>query len=154
MSADAARWSERLTAAGSDTILPAAACTLDAVERCAVSPVMIGRADQLAALDEAFAASTAGEPAAVLVGGEIGIGKSRLVEEFAGRVATRGSTVLSGGCLELGASGLPFAPFTAVLRELVRELGAGGVSELLAGQPTKELARLLPELGQHESAEE
>jgi len=109
---------------------------------------MIGRADQLAALDEAFAASTAGEPAAVLVGGEIGIGKSRLVEEFAGRVATRGSTVLSGGCLELGASGLPFAPFTAVLRELVRELGAAGVSELLAGQPTTELARLLPELGQ------
>jgi len=127
---------------------------LDVVDRCAVSPVMIGRADQLAALDEAFAASTTGEPAAVLVGGEVGIGKSRLVEEFADRVSGRGGTVVSGGCLELGASGLPFAPFTAVLRQLVRKLGAGGVSELLAGQPTKELARLLPELGQHESAEE
>ena len=56
--------------------------------------------------------------------------------------------MLSGGCLELGADGLPFAPFTAVLRELVRDLGADGVAELLPGRGTRELARLLPEFGQ------
>ncbi len=56
--------------------------------------------------------------------------------------------MLLGGCLELGADGLPFAPFTAVLRELVRDLGAAGVAELLPGGSTRELARLLPEFGE------
>jgi hypothetical protein len=42
--------------------------------------------------------------------------------------------VLTGGCLELGAESLPFAPFTAVLRELVRDLGAAGVAALLSGE--------------------
>ena len=53
-----------------------------------------------------------------------------------------------GGCLELGAEGLPFAPFTMVLRELVRDLGAAGVAKLLAGGTARELARLLPEFGE------
>jgi ATP/maltotriose-dependent transcriptional regulator MalT len=55
--------------------------------------------------------------------------------------------VLIGGCLELGAESLPFAPFTAVLRELVRDLGAAGVAALLPGGSGRELARLLPEFG-------
>ncbi len=56
--------------------------------------------------------------------------------------------MLIGGCLDLGADGLPFAPFTAVLRDLVRELGTGKIAELLAGRAIQELARLLPELGE------
>jgi predicted ATPase len=55
--------------------------------------------------------------------------------------------VLTGGCLELGADGLPFAPFTAVLRELVRDMGPDGVAGLLPGGSARELARLLPEFG-------
>jgi DNA-binding CsgD family transcriptional regulator len=148
MTPDRAARAGTLTAAADETELFVGAGMLDVVDRCTVSPVMIGRADQLAALDEACAAAAGGQPTTVLVGGEAGIGKSRLVEEFGAWVTRGGGTVLSGGCLELGASGLPFAPFTAVLRQLVRALGAGGVGELLAAQPTQELARLLPELGQ------
>jgi DNA-binding CsgD family transcriptional regulator/tetratricopeptide (TPR) repeat protein len=59
-----------------------------------------------------------------------------------------GARVLTGGCLELGADGLPFAPFTAVLRDLVRELGTEGLAGLLASGTIRELARLLPELGE------
>ena len=55
--------------------------------------------------------------------------------------------MLTGGCLELGADSLPFTPFTAVLRELVRDLGAAGVASLLPGGSSPELARLLPEFG-------
>jgi predicted ATPase len=55
--------------------------------------------------------------------------------------------MLIGGCLELGADSLPFTPFTAVLRELVRDLGAAGVASLLPGGSSPELARLLPEFG-------
>jgi predicted ATPase len=102
---------------------------------------------QLAALEGALAEATRGRPSAVMVGGEAGIGKSRLVREFAERSRGTGARVLIGGCLELGAESLPFAPFTAVLRELVRDLGAAGVAALLPGGSGRELARLLPEFG-------
>ncbi len=112
-----------------------------------VSPILVGRADQLATLDAALAEAGRGQ-ATVLIGGEAGIGKSRLVSEFAGRARDAGARVLTGGCLELGADGLPFAPFTSALRELVRDLGADGVAELLPSGATRELARLLPEFGE------
>jgi ATP/maltotriose-dependent transcriptional regulator MalT len=109
---------------------------------------LVGRAEQLAALDAALAEAGRGHPSAVLVGGEAGVGKTRLVSEFAERSGGSSVRVLTGGCLELGADGVPFAPFTSVLRELVRELGTDGVAALLPGGTTKELARLLPEFGE------
>jgi DNA-binding CsgD family transcriptional regulator/tetratricopeptide (TPR) repeat protein len=113
------------------------------------APVFVGRVEELAALDTAFERVRAGRPSAVLIGGEAGVGKSRLVSEFAGRARAAGADrVLRGHCLELSAEGLPFAPFTGVLRELVRDLGADGVAALLPGRNARELARLLPELGE------
>jgi DNA-binding CsgD family transcriptional regulator len=113
-----------------------------------LSPSLVGRDDQLAALEAAIARAGSGEPCAVLIGGEAGVGKSRLVNEFAARARRTGARVLAGGCLELGADGLPFAPFTSVLRELVRDLGTDGVAGLLPAGATRELARLLPEFGE------
>ena len=89
-----------------------------------------------------------GGPAALLIGGEAGIGKTRLITEFAAMASGTGARVLAGGCLDLGADGLPFAPFAAMLRELVRDMGAAGVAALLPGQATREFARLLPEFGE------
>jgi DNA-binding CsgD family transcriptional regulator len=113
-----------------------------------LSPSLVGRASELAALDAALARAGSGEPATVLIGGEAGVGKSRLVNEFTRRSRRAGARVLAGDCLELGADGLPFAPFTSVLRELVRDLGADGVAGLLPAGATRELARLLPEFGE------
>jgi DNA-binding CsgD family transcriptional regulator len=112
------------------------------------SPVLVGRAEQLASLDAALDRARAGGPAALLIGGEAGIGKTRLVSEFAAAAGEAGARVLVGGCLDLGADGLPFAPFAAVLRELVRGLGTDGVAALLPAHATRELARLLPEFGE------
>ncbi len=112
------------------------------------SPVLVGRSSQLAALETALDEVGRGRPSVVMIGGEAGVGKSRLVTEFAARSSAAGGRMLLGGCLELGADGLPFAPFTAVLRTLVRELGAAGVAGLLPGGSTRELARLLPEFGE------
>ena len=118
----------------------------------AASPVLVGRDEQMAALDAAFDSVRQGGPTAVLLGGEAGVGKSRLVSEF-GRAATAaGARVLTGGCLELGTDGLPFAPFTAVLRDLVHELGADAVASMLPGRTTRGLARLLPELGEPDTS--
>jgi ATP/maltotriose-dependent transcriptional regulator MalT len=118
------------------------------VEPRVSSPVLVGRSGQLSALDTALTEAGRGHPSTVMVGGEAGVGKSRLVTEFAGRAQGTGVRVLTGGCLELGADSLPFAPFTSVLRELVHDLGAAGVAGLLPGGGTRELARLLPEFGE------
>ncbi len=116
----------------------------------ASSPVLVGRDEQMAALDAAFASVRQGGPSAVLLGGEAGVGKSRLVSEFGHQAGAAGARVLTGGCLELGTDGLPFAPFTAVLRDLVHEMGADQVASMLPGRTTQGLARLLPELGASE----
>src|SRR5579863_1094609 len=114
----------------------------------ASSPVLVGRDEQMAVLEAAFATVRQGGPAAVLLGGEAGVGKSRLVGEFGQVAAAAGARILTGGCLELGTDGLPFAPFTAVLRDLVHEMGADTVASMLPGRTTRGLARLLPELGE------
>ncbi|GHF84122.1 AAA family ATPase [Streptomyces filamentosus] len=126
---------------------PRGACAmLGAVETRSVSPVFVGRAGELTALTEALSRATAGEPQALLVAGEAGVGKTRLVEEFRDAACDAGAVVALGGCVELGADGLPFAPFSAALRALRRRLP----EELTAAADGHEgeLARLLPELGE------
>ena len=111
-----------------------------------MSPVFAGREAELAVLARAFDDAANGVPGTVLVGAEAGGGKSRLVSEFTAWLDGR-ALVLAGGCVELTAAGLPYAPFTAALRQLIRERGAAGVTALLGGRDTGELAVLLPEFG-------
>lgn len=116
------------------------------VETRSVSPVFVGRAGELTALTNALSRAAAGEPQALLVGGEAGVGKTRLVEELFTEACRREAVVAVGGCVEIGADGLPFAPFSTALRTLHRrlpkELAAAAVGQ------EDELARLLPELGE------
>jgi len=79
----------------------------------AVSPVLVGRDAEVAALDESWARARDGAPATVLIGGEAGIGKTRLVRQFSAGVE---GEVLYGGCVDLSGGGLPFTPFTSALR--------------------------------------
>jgi DNA-binding CsgD family transcriptional regulator len=108
---------------------------------------LVGREADLAVLVNEFDGAADGSTATVLIGGEAGIGKTRLVQAFAARVADR-ARVLVGGCVERGAEGLPFAPFTAALRGLASSLGPAGVAELLPLGKLGELPRLLPGLSE------
>ena len=108
--------------------------------------MLVGRETELETLMGLLGEVSGGTPGTVLLGAEAGGGKSRLVAEFTSRVGDR-ALVLAGGCVDLGATGLPYAPFTAALRELVRQRGAGEVAGLLPGGAAGELASLLPELG-------
>ncbi|WP_458351608.1 helix-turn-helix transcriptional regulator [Micromonospora schwarzwaldensis] len=114
---------------------------LDGVTVRAASTVLVGRQPELAVLREALARAGGGDPTTVLVGGEAGVGKTRLLEEFGGHVTAAGARLLVGQCLELGEAGLPFAPFAATLRDVLRNDGPAAFAGYEA-----EFARLLPEL--------
>ncbi|MBV2362357.1 AAA family ATPase [Streptomonospora nanhaiensis] len=106
--------------------------------------VFVGRRQELRLLLDHAHAARSGPAATLLFGGEAGVGKSRLLAEFADHLPD--GRVLTGGCLELGVDGLPFAPFVTVLRQVLRDHGRG-VFDALAPGGSQELARLLPELG-------
>ena len=111
------------------------------------SPTLVGRVEELELLEAARRRAADGEPAVVLVGGEAGVGKTRLIAELAARGITDGNRVLAGGCMPVGDGALPYAPIVEVLRSLLSEVGAGTVRELV-GPSWPELARLLPSLGE------
>ncbi|GAB2931532.1 helix-turn-helix transcriptional regulator [Streptomyces mayteni] len=115
-----------------------------------VSPVFVGRASELAELAAGLARAGRGEPQACVIGGEAGIGKSRLLDEVLAAARAAGAVTAVGSCVELGADGLPFAPVAAILRSLYRQLGPE-LAEAATGQEG-ELARLLPELGETRGA--
>lgn len=110
------------------------------------SPIFAGRAPELAQLDDAFEACVGGSARVVLVSADAGGGKTRLLQEFASRIASR-ATVLLGGCTEQSESGLPYAPFTAAIRSLLRERSVGDVVALIGTSSAGDLAWLLPEFG-------
>jgi Predicted ATPase len=105
----------------------------------------IGRTAELERLAGAYARATAGGSGMVIVAGEAGIGKTRLVEALSDRVASIGGRVLAGGCLPLGTGGLPYAPFVEAFRALFRQVDPGALPALL-GPSRGELARLMPEV--------
>ena len=86
-------------------------------------PPFVGRRDDLAVLEEAWAAVAAGAGRAVFVGGEPGAGKSRLAAEAARILYGQQATVLLGSCVaELSA---PYEPFDEPVRVLLPTIRRG-----------------------------
>jgi DNA-binding CsgD family transcriptional regulator/tetratricopeptide (TPR) repeat protein len=111
------------------------------------SPVLIGRDAELRTLLSAWEAAVAGHPSTVLVGGEAGIGKSRLIAELGRAARDEGGVVLEGASVSLGDDeGLPLAPIADALRALTRQLPTEAVQEVV-GSAGPALGRLVPELG-------
>lgn len=79
---------------------------------------LVGRETELSRL---LAAAGVEDPEArggVLLSGDAGIGKTRLLRELAARASDAGHRVLAGHCLDLGDSAIPFQPFAEVLSGL------------------------------------
>lgn len=114
--------------------------------------VMVGREMELGQLRAALAEARGGSARSVLIGGESGIGKSRLVGELIAIARAESWSVHHGACPPSAAGPpVPFAPFTAVLRSIVRSVDARLLDHLL-GPGRRELAALLPELGEPDPA--
>jgi DNA-binding CsgD family transcriptional regulator len=99
---------------------------------------LVGRSAELARLRALLDDATSGAVAA-LIGGDAGVGKSRLVTEVTSIAAGQGFTVLCGQCAEIGDS-VPYLPFADAIRTASAEVEAA-----VKARPV--LARLLPDGG-------
>ena len=110
-----------------------------------VSPIVVGRDAEISAIADGLEAARDGRASTLLLAGEAGVGKSRLVAEAMRMASERGMQVLRGSCVNIGAAGVPYGPIVEALRELHRELPQDELTELV-GTSGSDLARLLPSL--------
>ncbi|WP_030160621.1 LuxR family transcriptional regulator [Glycomyces sp. NRRL B-16210] len=100
---------------------------------------LFARDAELATLREALAAAKTGRPATVLVSGDAGVGKTRLLHEFTDS-AGDGVRTVTGHCLDTADSALPYLPFAEIIGSLARDnpdlvAAHPGLGPLLPGHP-------------------
>lgn len=109
------------------------------------SPIFVGRGEELRRLQAVLDGATGGTVGTVLVGGEAGVGKTRLLAEFRARATSAGVRVLEGGCIDLGDGARPYDPFVAALRPWLRSLPAEDLDRIV-GPARSAVAQLIPDL--------
>src|SRR5258708_3935276 len=133
----------RATQARRQGSLPARLTTADRVPANGVVAPVVGRAAAFGRLVGRSQQAGQGQPQAVLLVGEAGIGKTRLAREFGAWARAQGAEVLSGQALEMGGR-LPYQPLVEALRPRLEEENAP--EDLLDDLWLAELSRILPEL--------
>ena len=123
---------------------------IDVVAGRIVSSELIGRERELGLCAQALHDAERGRARTVLLGGEAGIGKTRVLAAVLDAARDEGAVVLVGGCIGLAEGSLPFAPIVEALRPLVRELeerdGDDG-HPVTGGVPHEALSTLAASLG-------
>jgi DNA-binding CsgD family transcriptional regulator len=101
----------------------------------------VGRDAEIDELCSSLALGRPGDRHAVLLAGDAGVGKTRLLTELRERATAQGWGVAVGHCLDFGDSALPFLPFSEVLERLAQE-APDAVAAAVERHPA--LARLQP----------
>src|SRR5947209_9542491 len=115
-------------------------------ERALTCPLLMSRTPELSVLHSLIDSvrSTSSQGHVVLIGGEAGIGKSRLVAEASTRAQAQGFLLLQGNCFQADTS-YPYAPILDLLRAFFA--GPPPIPLAIEQEPLlRELARLLPDL--------
>ncbi len=102
----------------------------------------MGRGVEQNQLSQLLAGGAERHPAAAIVHGEAGVGKSRLVREVCGDPDL---LVLWGSCVHFGGASVPYAPIIGVLQDWLASADAAEQADVLAD--AEELGSLLPGLG-------
>ena len=118
----------------------------------AAATPFVGRERELARLEDLLRGAAAGRPAGVLLAGDAGVGKTRLITEVIRRATGAGVLVLTGHCVDLGTGALPYLPFADAFSRLARAAedsgadptaAAGGLVLRAAADRRPHLARLV-----------
>ena len=137
---------ERLAVDG----LPAPQDAAAAPPAAAVPPVeatpFVGRGRELAQLLVGLAQLAEGQGGTVLVEGEPGIGKSRLLRELLHEARSRGLPLLATKCYEIERA-MPYQPVVDLVSRALQLAGAAGIAQLGAVS-LAELKALVPEIGE------
>ncbi len=104
----------------------------------------VGRADELSQLRQLMAAAVRGQGALVVIGGEPGVGKTRLAEEIAVEAQRLGAAVRLGHCYEMEGAA-PYTPLVEMLEAFLRSAPKETFRAAL-GENAAEVARIMPEL--------
>lgn len=111
-----------------------------------MAQAFVGRRTERRQLIDWLAEAAKGRPATVLVDGDAGVGKTSLMDWFAGEAANRGALVLRGSCIELGdGEAIPYGALTEALRLFIREMGPERAQGLIHRWPA--LGALISGLG-------
>ena len=110
----------------------------------ALCPVLVGRAQQLEALEDALLAADRGEGQVVILAGEAGMGKTRLAEELQSAARRAGTVVMEGSCSEAELA-LPYLPFLEAIGNYLAVADLDALRERL-GPFRRELAQLFPQM--------
>jgi len=110
------------------------------------STAFVGRQAELRRLNEILASVTSDSFATVLIGGEAGVGKTRLLSEFRASVEASGARYLAGACVDLGAGARPYDPLVAAFRPWLRSLNEDDFRRIV-GPASADLLRLVPDVG-------
>ncbi|WP_020388231.1 helix-turn-helix transcriptional regulator [Kribbella catacumbae] len=105
------------------------------------STPLVGRSTELAALLSAVDEAKTRRAGAILLSGDAGVGKTRMLDEVATGAHERGFGVLVGHCTDFGDAGLPYLPFTEIFGRLAGERPEL-VESVLTNFPA--IGRLLP----------
>jgi class 3 adenylate cyclase/tetratricopeptide (TPR) repeat protein len=144
-SADVVRERLGLAASAPPAPAPVAATPRPGVGQL-VSGRFVGRTDELATLKAAVEAALGGRGGLVMLGGEPGIGKSRLAEEAGVYAQLRGAQVLVGHCYEAEAA-QPYLPFVEAIRQYVAVRPVDALASEL-GEGASDVAKLVSEIRQ------
>src|SRR5689334_18374254 len=105
---------------------------------------LVGRTTELATLVGVLDGAVEADAAVGILGGDAGVGKTRLLTELVDTAVARDMTVLVGHCVDLGDTPPPYLPFSEAFARLAAE-DRDAVDELVAAHPP--IAGLLPGRG-------
>ncbi|MGC2493764.1 ATP-binding protein [Candidatus Binatus sp.] len=115
------------------------------VQSLAERTTFVGREAERSVLRRMLERALGGEGGVVMIGGVLGVGKTRIAAEFAAEASARGFVTLVGSCYDRENS-LPFSPFVEILESAMAQSTSLDAFRTALGNDAGEMARLMPQL--------
>ena len=115
------------------------------VQSLADRTAFVGRQAERAVLRRLLERAIGGEGGVAMIGGVLGVGKTRIAGEFAAEASQRGFTTLVGNCYDR-ENALPFSPFVEILESAMAQASSQEAFRAALGDDASEMARLMPQL--------